>query len=83
MRGWKPAGTGDRGGTEGVSALRVRCISVCLQLFFCYLVAYGLSMYDFKLRNPLFFIVIATMMVPGVQVFLHNEELMLSAPEVP
>ncbi len=52
------------------NSLFLTIISVCLQLFFCYLVAYGLSMYDFKLRNPLFFIVIATMMVPGVILML-------------
>jgi arabinosaccharide transport system permease protein len=39
-------------------------IQVTLTLLVCYLVAYGLSMYQFKLRNPLFFLVIATMMVP-------------------
>lgn len=38
-------------------------IVVCT-LVVCYVVAYGLSMYDFKLRNFLFFLVIATMMVP-------------------
>ena len=32
--------------------------------FVCYFVAYGLSMYNFKLKNFLFFLVIATMMVP-------------------
>ncbi len=39
-------------------------ITVILTLFVCYLVAYGLSMYDFKGRNFFFFLVIATMMVP-------------------
>lgn len=39
-------------------------LSVVLTLLICYLVAYGLSMYDFKLKNFLFFLVIATMMVP-------------------
>ena len=33
------------------NSLFLTCISVCLQLFFCYLVAYGLSMYDFKLPH--------------------------------
>ena len=32
--------------------------------FICYFVAYGLTMYNFKLKNFLFFLVIATMMVP-------------------
>ena len=52
------------------NSLLLTVISVCCTLFFCYMVAYGLSMYDFKLRNTLFFIVIATMMVPGVILML-------------
>jgi arabinosaccharide transport system permease protein len=39
-------------------------ITVVLTLAVCYFVAYGLAMYDFKLKNLLFFLVIATMMVP-------------------
>ncbi len=39
-------------------------ITVTLTLIICYFVAYGLSMYDYKLKNLLFFLVIATMMVP-------------------
>lgn len=39
-------------------------VSVALTLMICFFVAYGLSMYDFKLKNLLFFLVIATMMVP-------------------
>ncbi len=39
-------------------------ITVILTLIICYFVAYGLSMYDFKLNKLLFFLVIATMMVP-------------------
>jgi len=39
-------------------------VQVSLTLMACYVVAYGLSMYHFKLRNLLFFLVIATMMVP-------------------
>lgn len=39
-------------------------MTVVLTLMVCYFVAYGLSMYDFKLRGILFFLVIATMMVP-------------------
>jgi arabinosaccharide transport system permease protein len=39
-------------------------VQVALTLLVCYVVAYGLSMYYFKLRNLLFFLVIATMMVP-------------------
>lgn len=39
-------------------------IHVSLSLLICYIVSYGLSMYAFRLRNILFFLVIATMMVP-------------------
>ncbi len=39
-------------------------VSVALTLMICFFVAYGLTMYDFKLKNLLFFLVIATMMVP-------------------
>ena len=39
-------------------------VSVALTLIICYFVAYGLSMYNFKLKNVLFILVIATMMVP-------------------
>lgn len=39
-------------------------LSVFLTLIICYFVAYGLTMYDYKLKNFLFFLVIATMMVP-------------------
>jgi arabinosaccharide transport system permease protein len=39
-------------------------LTVALTLLVCYFVAYGLTMYSFKGRNLLFFLVIATMMVP-------------------
>lgn len=39
-------------------------ITVVLTLLVCYFVAYGLSMYEFKLKQPLFLLVIGTMMVP-------------------
>lgn len=39
-------------------------ITVALTLMVCYFIAYGLAMYNFKLKNVLFFLVIATMMVP-------------------
>lgn len=39
-------------------------ITVLLTLAVCYFIAYGLSMYEFALKNFLFFLVIATMMVP-------------------
>lgn len=39
-------------------------LTVVLTLLICYIVSYGLSMYNFKFQNLLFFLVIATMMVP-------------------
>lgn len=39
-------------------------LSVVLTLIICYFVAYGLTMYNYRLKNVLFFLVIATMMVP-------------------
>ncbi|MFT4144236.1 MAG: carbohydrate ABC transporter permease [Mobilitalea sp.] len=39
-------------------------LTVVLTLLVCYFVAYGLSMYEFRLKKILFFLVIATMMVP-------------------
>lgn len=39
-------------------------LTVVLTLLVCYFVAYGLTMYDYRLKNFLFFLVIATMMVP-------------------
>lgn len=39
-------------------------ISVVGTLAICYIVAYGLTMYEYPLKNLLFFLVIATMMVP-------------------
>lgn len=46
------------------NSLIITIVSVVLTLFICYYVAYGLSMYNFRLKNFLFFLVIATMMVP-------------------
>ncbi|NLZ82079.1 MAG: carbohydrate ABC transporter permease [Clostridiales bacterium] len=46
------------------NSLVLTIISVVLTLGICYFVAYGLTMYDYKLKNLLFFLVIATMMVP-------------------
>jgi arabinosaccharide transport system permease protein len=46
------------------NSLMLTIVSVTLTLVICYFVAYGLSMYDYKLKNILFFLVIATMMVP-------------------
>lgn len=39
-------------------------LAVVLTLLICYFVAYGLTMYEYRLKNLLFFLVIATMMVP-------------------
>ena len=39
-------------------------LQVVLTLIVCYFVAYGIAMYDFKFKNLVFFLVIATMMVP-------------------
>lgn len=42
----------------------ITAISVITTLFVCYFVAYGLAMYKFKISNLIFFLIIATMMVP-------------------
>ena len=46
------------------NSLFLTFVTVVGTLVVCYFIAYGISMYDFKLRNVLFFLVIATMMVP-------------------
>lgn len=46
------------------NSLILTFVSVVLTLLVCYIVAYGLTMYNYKLKNFLFFLVIATMMVP-------------------
>ncbi len=46
------------------NSLIITIVSVALTLIICYFVAYGLTMYNYKLKNFLFFLVIATMMVP-------------------
>lgn len=46
------------------NSLVLTALSVVLTLIICYFVAYGLTMYNYKLKNFLFFLVIATMMVP-------------------
>jgi len=46
------------------NSLFLTFITVALTLIICYFVAYGLSMYEYRLKNFLFFLVIATMMVP-------------------
>ena len=46
------------------NSLTITIVSVVLTLLICYFVAYGLTMYDFRLKNFLFTLVLATMMVP-------------------
>ena len=46
------------------NSLVLTLLSVVLTLIICYFVAYGISMYKFKLPNVILFLVIATMMVP-------------------
>ena len=46
------------------NSLVLTLLSVVLTLIICYFVAYGISMYKFKLQNVILFLVIATMMVP-------------------
>lgn len=46
------------------NSLVICILSVTITLFVCYFVAYGITMYDFKFKNILFTIVLATMMVP-------------------
>ncbi len=46
------------------NSLILMLVTVFLTLLVCYIVAYGLTMYNYPLKNFLFFLVIATMMVP-------------------
>lgn len=46
------------------NSLVLTFVTVVLTLIICYFIAYGFSMYEFKGKNFLFFLVIATMMVP-------------------
>lgn len=46
------------------NSLIITIVSVALTLIICYFIAFGLTMYNFRLKNFLFFLVIATMMVP-------------------
>lgn len=46
------------------NSLILTILSVVFTLLLCYVVAYGLTMYNYPLKNFLFFLVIATMMVP-------------------
>lgn len=46
------------------NSLIITIASVVITLLICYFVAFGLTMYNFRLKNFLFFLVIATMMVP-------------------
>ena len=46
------------------NSLVLTLLTVVLTLLVCYFIAYGLTMYDYRLRGFLFFMVIATMCVP-------------------
>ena len=46
------------------NSLILTILTVVLTLLICYFIAYGLTMYKFKLQGFLFFLVIATMCVP-------------------
>ena len=46
------------------NSLQLTLVTVVLTLLVCYFVAYGMTMYRFKLGTVLFFLVIATMCVP-------------------
>ncbi len=46
------------------NSLVITILSVALTLIVCYFVAYGISMYEFKFKNLIFTLVLATMMVP-------------------
>jgi arabinosaccharide transport system permease protein len=46
------------------NSLVLTVVQVTSTLLVCYIVSYGLAMYYFRLKNILFFLVIATMMVP-------------------
>ena len=63
---------GGRGGSEDSAkyfmwfknSVFLTLVTVVGTLIICYFVAYGIAMYEYKLKNLLFFLVIATMMVP-------------------
>ena len=57
------------------NSLILTLITVVLTLLACYFIAYGLTMYKFKLQGFLFFLVIATMCVPFeiLMLPLYNE----------
>lgn len=46
------------------NSLFLTFVTVVLTLVVCYFIAYGISMYEFRLKNVILFLVIATMMVP-------------------
>ncbi|MFA9377866.1 MAG: carbohydrate ABC transporter permease [Lachnotalea sp.] len=46
------------------NSLVLTFVTVVLTLIVCYFIAYGISMYEFRLKNVILFLVIATMMVP-------------------
>lgn len=46
------------------NSLVITIVSVVITLLICYFVAYGIQMYNFRFKNFLFTLVLATMMVP-------------------
>lgn len=46
------------------NSLIITIVSVVITLLICYFVAYGIQMYNFRFKNFLFTLVLATMMVP-------------------
>lgn len=46
------------------NSIIILILSVTITLFVCYFVAYGLTMYEYRFKNLLFTLVLATMMVP-------------------
>lgn len=52
------------------NSLLVAGISTVAQLFFCSLAGYAFAKYDFPARNQLFFLLLATMMIPSAVSFV-------------
>ena len=46
------------------NSLVITIVSVVVTLLICYFIAYGIEMYEFKFKNLIFTLVLATMMVP-------------------
>ncbi len=48
------------------NSLYIAAMATGTTLFFCSLAAYGFAMYDFKAKEKLFTLMLATMMIPGI-----------------